>query len=65
MHRLSRLIPAIMRKDMDRLDCPARRQICDRMQSDKESAAIIGFTSAIAAYGAFFISQELRIFDTR
>jgi NNP family nitrate/nitrite transporter-like MFS transporter len=26
-------------------------------QSDKESAAIIGFTSAIAAYGAFFIPK--------
>jgi NNP family nitrate/nitrite transporter-like MFS transporter len=29
-----------------------------RMQSDKESAAIIGFTSAIAAYGAFFIPKS-------
>ena len=28
------------------------------MQSDKESAAIIGFTSAIAAYGAFFIPKS-------
>jgi len=27
-------------------------------QSDKESAAIIGFTSAIAAYGAFFIPKS-------
>jgi NNP family nitrate/nitrite transporter-like MFS transporter len=26
-------------------------------QGDKESAAIIGFTSAIAAYGAFFIPK--------
>jgi MFS transporter, NNP family, nitrate/nitrite transporter len=26
-------------------------------QSEKESAAIIGFTSAIAAYGAFFIPK--------
>ena len=27
-------------------------------QSDKEAAAIIGFTSAIAAYGAFFIPKS-------
>nr|WP_210160577.1 hypothetical protein [Methylocella silvestris] len=27
-------------------------------QSDKESAAIIGFSSAIAAYGAFFIPKS-------
>jgi NNP family nitrate/nitrite transporter-like MFS transporter len=27
-------------------------------QSDKESAAIIGFTSAVAAYGAFFIPKS-------
>ena len=26
-------------------------------QAEKESAAIIGFTSAIAAYGAFFIPK--------
>jgi len=29
-----------------------------RRQADKESAAIIGFTSAIAAYGAFFIPKS-------
>ena len=29
-----------------------------RVQSEKESAAIIGFTSAIAAYGAFFIPKS-------
>ena len=27
-------------------------------QSEKESAAIIGFTSAVAAYGAFFIPKS-------
>ena len=27
-------------------------------QSDKEAAAIIGFTSAIAAFGAFFIPKS-------
>ncbi len=51
------MIPAIMRKDMDRLmpqADPASRQ----RQAEKESAAIIGFTSAIAAYGAFFIPKS-------
>jgi NNP family nitrate/nitrite transporter-like MFS transporter len=51
------MIPAIMRKEMDRLmpdaDATARTR-----QADKESAAIIGFTSAIAAYGAFFIPKS-------
>ena len=32
-------------------------------QAEKESAAIIGFTSAIAAYGAFFIPKGLRHVD--
>jgi NNP family nitrate/nitrite transporter-like MFS transporter len=51
------MIPVIMRKEMDRLmtstDAAARTR-----QADKESAAIIGFTSAIAAYGAFFIPKS-------
>jgi len=50
------MIPVIMRKEMDRLMpnlTPAERT----RQSDKESAAIIGFTSAIAAYGMFFIPR--------
>jgi NNP family nitrate/nitrite transporter-like MFS transporter len=50
------MIPAIMRKDMDRL-MPRASADVRRMQSDKESAAIIGFTSAIAAFGAFFIPK--------
>ena len=29
-----------------------------RRQAEKESAAIIGFTSAIAAFGAFFIPKS-------
>jgi MFS transporter, NNP family, nitrate/nitrite transporter len=50
------MIPAIMRKEIGRLmpDAPAAEQT---RQADKESAAIIGFTSAIAAYGAFFIPK--------
>lgn len=51
------MIPAIMRKDMDRLmpDAPAEAR---RLQAERESAAIIGFTSAIAAFGAFFIPKS-------
>ena len=50
------MIPAIMRKEMDRLMPEAT--VADRLrQAEKESAAIIGFTSAIAAYGAFFIPK--------
>ncbi len=50
------MIPAIMRKEMGRLEpqLPAAEQL---KQAEKESAAIIGFTSAIAAYGAFFIPK--------
>ncbi len=51
------MIPAIMRKDMDRL-MPEAAPETRRMQAEKESAAIIGFTSAIAAYGAFFIPKS-------
>jgi NNP family nitrate/nitrite transporter-like MFS transporter len=51
------MIPAIMGKDMARL-MPGADATQRRMQADKESAAIIGFTSAIAAYGAFFIPKS-------
>jgi len=50
------MIPVIMRKEVDRLMpelAPADRV----RQADKESAAIIGFTSAVAAYGMFFIPR--------
>ncbi|MGE0270307.1 MAG: nitrate/nitrite transporter [Alphaproteobacteria bacterium] len=50
------MIPVIMRKEMERLMPAAAFQERAR-QADKESAAIIGFTSAIAAYGAFFIPK--------
>jgi len=50
------MIPAIMRTEMPRLEpglgAPQRQK-----QAEMESAAIIGFTSAIAAYGAFFIPK--------
>jgi NNP family nitrate/nitrite transporter-like MFS transporter len=50
------MIPAIMRAEIPRLEpgmAPAARQ----RQAEMESAAIIGFTSAVAAYGAFFIPK--------
>jgi NNP family nitrate/nitrite transporter-like MFS transporter len=51
------MIPAIMGKDMARL-MPGADAAQRRVQAEKESAAIIGFTSAIAAYGAFFIPKS-------
>ena len=51
------MIPIIMRKDLDRL-MPELETAARVRQSEKESAAIIGFTSAIAAYGAFFIPKS-------
>ena len=51
------MIPAIMRKEVARLE-PGLNAADLVRQSDKESAAIIGFTSAIAAYGAFFIPKS-------
>ena len=51
------MIPPTMRKEMDRL-MPEADAVTRQRQSEKESAAIIGFTSAIAAYGAFFIPKS-------
>lgn len=50
------MIPAIMRKELRRLE-PALSGPDQLRQAEKEAAAIIGFTSAIAAYGAFFIPK--------
>ena len=50
------MIPVIMRKEIDRL-MPSLAGPDRLRQAEKESAAIIGFTSAIAAYGAFFIPK--------
>jgi NNP family nitrate/nitrite transporter-like MFS transporter len=50
------MIPAIMRQEMTRL-MPSADAATQLRQAEKESAAIIGFTSAIAAYGAFFIPK--------
>jgi NNP family nitrate/nitrite transporter-like MFS transporter len=51
------MIPAIMRKEMPRLQ-PGLQPAQRAKQAEMESAAIIGFTSAIAAYGAFFIPKS-------
>ncbi len=50
------MIPVIMRKEVDRL-MPELAHADRIRQADKESAAIIGFTSAVAAYGMFFIPR--------
>ncbi len=51
------MIPIIMRNEMPRL-MPQLDPVERLRQAEKESAAIIGFTSAIAAYGAFFIPKS-------
>lgn len=51
------MIPAIMRKEVARL-APELTIDQAAKQADKEAAAIIGFSSAIAAYGAFFIPKS-------
>ena len=50
------MIPVIMSKEMGRL-MPGRAVEERRRQSDREAAAIIAFTSAIGAYGGFFIPK--------
>ncbi|MHB8885598.1 MAG: nitrate/nitrite transporter [Methylovirgula sp.] len=50
------MIPAIMTKEMERL-MPSADVETRRRHTEKESAAITGFTSAIAAFGAFFIPK--------
>jgi NNP family nitrate/nitrite transporter-like MFS transporter len=45
-----------MRTEMPRLE-PALAPPARQRQAEMESAAIIGFTSAVAAYGAFFIPK--------
>jgi len=50
------MIPSIMRHQIPRL-MPQLNEADTLKQSERESAAIIAFTSAIAAYGAFFIPK--------
>ncbi len=51
------MIPVMMRSEIDRL-MPQLNPAERIRQAEKEAAAIIGFTSAIAAYGAFFIPKS-------
>lgn len=51
------MIPVIMRQEINRL-MPGGSTEERLRQAEKESAAIIGFTSAVAAYGAFFIPKS-------
>ncbi|RFB79740.1 nitrate/nitrite transporter [Methylovirgula sp. 4M-Z18] len=51
------MIPVIMANEMGRL-MPGADAETRRRQAEKESAAITGFTSAIAAFGAFFIPKS-------
>ena len=50
------MIPAIMRKEVTRLE-PQLQGADGVRQAEKEAAAIIGFSSAIGAYGGFFIPK--------
>jgi len=50
------MIPSIMRQEVPRL-MPHLKEAELLKQSELESSAIIAFTSAIAAYGAFFIPK--------
>lgn len=51
------MVPAIMRKEIARLS-PQSSTEQKLKQAERESAAITGFISAIAAYGAFFIPKS-------
>jgi NNP family nitrate/nitrite transporter-like MFS transporter len=51
------MIPVIMRREVGRL-MPELSPTDQIRQGEKEGAAIIGFTSAIAAYGAFVIPKS-------
>ena len=50
------MVPIIMAREIDRKE-PGLNPDARRHMADRESAAIIGFTSAIAAYGAFYIPR--------
>ncbi|MGI9522962.1 MAG: nitrate/nitrite transporter [Hyphomicrobiaceae bacterium] len=51
------MIPVMMRSEVGRL-MPDLQPTVGVRQAEKEAAAIIGFTSAVAAYGAFFIPKS-------
>ncbi|MDP3526666.1 MAG: MFS transporter, partial [Hoeflea sp.] len=51
------MIPVIMRKEIPRL-MPTLDQASQIKTAEREAGAIIAFTSAMAAYGAFFIPKS-------
>lgn len=50
------MVPGIMRKAVDAAEAGAS-EAGRKQQAERESAAVIGFISAIAAYGAFYIPK--------
>lgn len=50
------MVPAIMRSEIDRASA-GRSAEERRIQAERESAAVTGFISAIAAFGAFYIPK--------
>lgn len=50
------MVPDIMRAAVDKAE-PGLPEAGRRVQAERETAAVIGFTSAIAAYGAFYIPK--------
>jgi NNP family nitrate/nitrite transporter-like MFS transporter len=50
------MVPGIMRRAVDLAE-PGLSKDQRRKQAEREGAAVIGFTSAIAAYGAFYIPK--------
>lgn len=50
------MVPGIMRHAIDAAE-PNTPPDQRRVQAERESAAVIGFTSAVAAYGAFYIPK--------
>ncbi|MDV3256335.1 MAG: MFS transporter [Sphingomonas sp.] len=50
------MVPGIMGREISRAE-PGLAEDARRQQTERESAAVIGFTSAIAAYGAFYIPK--------
>ncbi len=50
------MVPGIMRSAVDAAE-PDAPEPQRRQQAEREAAAVIGFTSAIAAYGAFYIPK--------
>src|SRR3546814_21006842 len=51
------MIPNIMRQEVPRL-MPELTPDAALKQAEKESPAIVGFTSALTAYGAFFLPKS-------